>query len=220
MTTPRVLWLVCALGWTSACVTAPGYRPPTPLPEGKYVEAGGSVGGHVGDQTAGGLAGAWGRVALFDKVDFLVGAHGGAAAGFDLLSRQPWNQVGFGGYTFGGSLGVRFRYAVFESMYLGVGGYLEYLEHSYIGLPERFGSASVTIPVAERLYDGVWIYVRPTVSVSLSLYKEAQLPFFGSMESPVGVMWQINEWVAIMGEGGYYMPSRGGYASFGTAVYF
>ena len=220
MTSGSRLLCAIALAVAAGCVSSPGLRPSTPLPEGKYVETGVAVGGHAGDQTAGGLGAAWGRVSLLDKVDILVGGHGGGAAGFDLLSGRPLDRFGFGGYTFGGSVGLRFRYPVFESLYIGVGGQVQYLEHSYVGYPERFAGASVSMPVAERLYDNLWIYLRPTVSVSLHLYKQSQIPFSGAMESPVGILWQINDWVSIMGEGGYYAPSRGGYASFATALYF
>lgn len=211
---------------TVGCASAPGMRPATPLPEGKMVEVGANVGGAGGIDRWGGIGGAFGRVTFFETIDVVGNVHGGATLGGQYFpDAQPIAQtlgntgLGYGGYVFGGSLGVRGRYPVIkDTLLLGIGGHVDYLQQSFYGKDVRHLSGVVTMPVSERLYGPVWVNVRPTIGIALPLYSGAEFPVQGIFEMPLGVSWQVNEHFSLMTEGGYHLPTNGGYLVVGASM--
>jgi len=215
--------LLAAMG----CSSTPAFRPASPMPEGRTLSVGVAAGaqGGVGSDgaatvdRAGALSSVFVRYAVTDNLELTALGHGGAAAGI-VQSPSGAYSVKYGGAIYGGNAGARFVYPVLDGLRVGAGFYLDYLEQSYTLTTQRHVTAMVTLPAAERVYDGIWVYVRPMVGLSISLYEEAQLPFFGVMECPVGVSWQMTDQLTLLAEGGYYLPTNGVNALVGLSAQF
>jgi hypothetical protein len=202
-----VLWLV-----VSGCVSAPVFRPAAPPLGSNHVEA--AVGG----------------TAMFGKTDMGAGTSayviGQVAPDIDVIAHgYGSNILKYNGSTplasdvlFGGGIGMRGRYALFEHLHMGGEVLLEYGQRTGGSIDEQLITLVGGIPVAERAFDGVWVYTNIRVGLAIPLKSDPRGPFFGISEIPIGVAWEITPNLMLMGEGGVALPVQGGYGAVALAL--
>ena len=67
-----------------------------------------------------------------------------------------------------------------------------------------------SFPVAEEAFDGVWVYVQPTIGAGFR-FGDVDVPFSGFTEVPIGIAWKQSENLVLVAEGGFAIPFTGGY---------
>ena len=208
--------MVCAL--SSACATAPFFRPAAPSFDQQVVEAG--IGPHAafGATEMGLGSSAWlraqvvppGTIKDWGGVELV--ARGSATDFFDYAGKSRV----FTDVLAEGSAGVRGSYAFSPTLLLGaeaMGGY----EQRSGPLAERLVLASVGMPVAEAATPDLWVYTDVTLGIAVPLDADRRGPFFGFQEVPLGIAWRALPWLVVVAEGGVSIPLNGGYAAVAAA---
>jgi hypothetical protein len=214
---------------TSACATAPVYRPPVDLPSGRSVEIGAAVDLGLGVDATGGGG--------------LVGAMPGTAAwglfrtqaGFDFFGAGRVNggialsDGSYAGTLLNGAAGLRYRMpqGFLEDMRFAFEVWGDYLQFDLGFLPEsspplpvfqQYIGGMVRATIAQRAAPGVWVYIAPTTGVTVPLHEDHR-PFFGVVpEAPLGVVFQPFDLMSFVVEGGYSPLLQGGYLGGGLIV--
>lgn len=212
--------IALAAGVGAGCVSAQAAMPAGPLPSSRAIEVGVTTSGHAGLEHTGGLVGGFGRVSFFDRVDVLAYAGGGAALGYPSLLDGVPATAGPGGGSGGVGLGAQLRYPILPALWVGVGvdGALE--ADGYRGVLQRRVVGRVRFPTAQRLYDDLWVYARPTAAVGFPFRGGGHpgFPFFGLLECPVGLSLQLSDRALVLVEGGYHLPTNGLVLTAGLAL--
>ena len=182
------------------------YRPVGPPMGTAGFEAGAGLHGVVGEQTGGvGVAG-WmtGQVAK----DIMLVGRGHFT---DLIPYRGGAGV-FRDIQYGGSAGFRGVYALKPDLLLAGEVLVDYMElrDSSSGIVQHFVSGVASFPVAEQAFEGVWVYVQPTIGAGFR-FGDVDVPFGGFLELPIGVAWKATETMTLVAEGGFAIPFNGGY---------
>lgn len=209
--------LVLVLGLLAGCASVPQMRPPIDLPRGQSVElaVAAQAGANAEAATPGGSA--WAAYRTESDFDVFVMGHGSVGLPYDGLT--------YDGHQLGGAAGLRYRLTqdFIPEMRFAFEVYVDYLQDNFgflagpLRTPERRHiSAFMRLPIVQQAAPGVWVYTAPTLGVSLPLYDDPPLPFFGIQEMPLGIVFRLTDWLYVVGEGGYYVPLNGGYVTVGT----
>lgn len=213
-----VVVVVCC--FFGGCASAPMYRPVSPPLDDKSFEAGAGVHGVIGEDVGGVGSAAWvqGQVAK----DVMLVARGHFTELFPYKGvKGLLNDV-----QFGGAAGLRGIYRISDDLVLGGEGLADYqqLTTSADGNTEYFISGIAGFPIAERALPNLWVYVEPQLGAGYRFitdvdgaYVDADVPFSGFMECPIGVVWQPVDWATVVVEGGFALPFTGGYLGAGAA---
>ena len=213
---------------TGACATVPTANPAGPLPKDQVAEVGGAGsafvgygndGGTVPLDRVGGLATVFGRVSFLDHIDVMAHLHGGGALGLGIDPKPAVAPTGLH-HVYGGRLSLVFRTTVFQSLHVGGGFHVDYQESTLGAKLDRRVGALVSMPMSERVFEDIFITIRPTAGLYVPLYDGAATPFFGALECPIGFSWRTSKWFTVFAEGGYHPPSKGVVATGGASVSF
>lgn len=213
---------------TGACATMPTANPAGPLPKDQVAEVGGAgsaVVGYGNDgryvplDRVGTLGTVFGRVSFLDHIDVMAHLHGGGALGLGIDPKPAVAPTGLH-YLYGGRLSLVFRTTVFQSLHVGGGFHLDYQDSTLGAKLDRRVGALVSLPMSERVFEDIFITIRPTAGLYVPLYDGAATPFFAAVECPIGFSWRISKWFTLLAEGGYHPPSRGIVATGGASVSF
>jgi hypothetical protein len=220
--------MCAALVVVTGCASMPSANPAGPLPKGQVAEVGGAGGAFVGYgnddnyvplDRAGALTTLYGRYTFLEHIDVGASVTGGGALGFGVDPAPAFTPKG-PHYTFGGRLSLVYRTSVFQSLHVGGGFHIDYLESSIGGPVDRRVGALVSIPMSERVWEDIFITIRPTAGIMVPLYAGAVAPFFPVVECPIGVSWRVLKWLSLTAEGGYHPPSQGVLVTAGAAASF
>lgn len=197
-----------SLSLNTACTTVPTFRAPVDLPKGQNYEVGVGVQAMAGPNTwletpdeanvGGGVIG-FGVYRTPWPIDVFVLGHGTGTLGVFPSIQRP-------GFVAGGQLGIRGRVEAIQGLVVSLEGYGDYLEQNVFGKTQRHVAAIASISIAENVYGPLWVYIRPTGGVAISLYEGAEAPFFGVTEMPAGLTWRFAENFSIRAEAGYNIP--------------
>jgi hypothetical protein len=182
------------------------YRPVGPPMGTAGFEAGAGLHGVVGQETGGvGVAG-W-MTGQVSKDIMLVGR----GHFTDLIPYRGGGGV-FRDIQYGGSAGFRGVYALKPDLLLAGEVLVDYMElrDSTSGIVQHFISGVASFPVAEEAFDGVWVYVQPTIGAGFR-FGDVDVPFSGFTEVPIGIAWKQSENLVLVAEGGFAIPFTGGY---------
>jgi hypothetical protein len=207
------LALFAALG----CASVPQLRPPIELPRGQSVElaVAAQAGANQEAATPGGSA--WAAIRTESGIDFFAMGHGFAG--------MPYDGFSYDGAQVGAGAGLRYRLeqTLVPELRFAFEVYLDYLQDNYgfnsraaRSAERRHISAFARLPIVQQAAPGIWVYTAPTIGVSLPIYDDPPLPFFGIQEMPLGIVFRVTDWLFVVGEGGYYVPLNGGYLTIGT----
>ncbi len=194
-----------------ACVTSPTLRPVGP-PVGEHVlEAGIGPYAMFGKDGGGAGTAAYASGQVYPNVDVI--GQGYAADFFDYRGKNPL----LSDVLFGGGLGLRGRYALFDNLIVGAEFFLEYDQRTGGPIDEQLVLLVGGVPVAEEAFEGFWVYTNIRLGIALPLKPDPRGPFFGIQEIPLGVAWEIRPWLLLLGEGGVALPVQGGYGAVAVA---
>lgn len=214
--------LVFPFALSAGCASVPQYRPVYDLPGGKTVEVGlVPQAGVAFDTDASALSGAapganaWATFRTTAGFDVFAAGHG--SVGLSLVNGA------YAGTQFGGGAGVRYRVHqdFLPDMRFAFEVFGDYVQDDFTYLGDgrttrRFVSAVTRIPIAQRAGGNIWVYTAPTLGITVPLYAEADHPFFGIQEMPIGVVAGLTDWVSVVVEGGYHVYLTGGYVGVGA----
>ena len=213
-----VVVVVCC--FFGGCASAPMYRPVSPPLDDKGFEAGGGVHGVVGEDVAGVGSAAWLQAQVAKDISLVARGH------FTELFPYKGIKGVLSDVQFGGAAGVRGTYRISEDLVMAGEGLIDYqqLTTSADGHTEYFISGIAGLPVAEKALPNVWVYVEPQLGAGFRFvtdadgnFVEADVPFSGFIECPIGVAWQPADWALVVVEGGFALPFTGGYFGVGAA---
>lgn len=228
--------VVIVVGLCSACATSGVIAPAHPFPASSSsgaaqpaFEVGSHLGAEAGAEIGRASSGAYLRAPLLPHVELLGAVHSGADASYGpLLVDVRQDLPRFAGMAGGGGLGVRASYPILPALVVGVGvwGEVDFLARFDRVFPRT--AVRVEAPVAERLYEDLWVYARPTVSLSAPLrgtldvglpssggpaaFARAGLPItaafglpslYGEVGCPVGLGIYVERRLGLFVEGGY-----------------